>query len=151
MLEVPDCGLASWSWFGYDFWSLIHLFLKFGSLSWFWRCKEHPCPLSPHLGLWRMLEVPEWGLVSGSWFGYAYWSFIQPPYEFGLSILILKAQRTSMSFKSLFGVLVGAGGSWLGFGTLILIWILWLVLDTPIFRIWALYVYLKGAKNIHVL
>ena len=22
------------------------------------RCKEHPCPLSPHLGLWRMLQAP---------------------------------------------------------------------------------------------
>ena len=39
---------------------------NFGSLSWFWRCKEHPCPLSPHLGLWKTLEVPYWGL--------AYWS-----------------------------------------------------------------------------
>ena len=28
----------------------------------FWKVsKEHPCPLSPHLGLWRMLEVPDWG------------------------------------------------------------------------------------------
>ena len=24
----------------------------------------NPCPLSPHLGLWRMLEVPDWGLAS---------------------------------------------------------------------------------------
>ena len=32
---------------------------NFGSLSWFWRCKEHPCPLSPHLGLWRTLDVPD--------------------------------------------------------------------------------------------
>ena len=43
----------------------------FGFLSWFWRCKEHPCPLSPHLGLWMMLEVPDWGLASCSWFGYS--------------------------------------------------------------------------------
>ena len=47
---------------------------NFGSLSWFWRCKEHPCPLSPHSGLWRMLEVPDWGLASWSWFGYGHWS-----------------------------------------------------------------------------
>ena len=32
---------------------------NFGSLSWCWRCKEHQCPLSPHLGLWRTLQVPE--------------------------------------------------------------------------------------------
>ena len=34
------------------------------SLSWFCRWKEHPCPLSPDFGLWRMLEAPEWGLAS---------------------------------------------------------------------------------------
>ena len=105
----PDWGLASWFWFGYGHWSLIHpcsefflsvLILKvqrtsrsikswyailvgvrgswlgigtghwythvpnFGSLSWFWNCKEHPCPLSSDLGLWRMPEVPDCGLAS---------------------------------------------------------------------------------------
>ena len=40
---------------------------NFGSLSWFWRCKEHPCSFSPHSELWRMLEVPDWGLASWSW------------------------------------------------------------------------------------
>ena len=54
----------------------------FGSLSWFWRCKDHPCPLSPHLGLWRMLVIPNWGLVYLSWFGYGHWSLIQPWSEF---------------------------------------------------------------------
>ena len=34
------------------------------SLSWFCTWKEHPCPLSPDFGLWRMLEAPEWGLAS---------------------------------------------------------------------------------------
>ena len=32
----------------------------FGSFSWFWRCKEYPCPLSPDLGLLWGLEVPDW-------------------------------------------------------------------------------------------
>ena len=73
---------------------------NFGSLSWFWRCKEHPCPLSPDLGLWRMLEVPDWGLASWYWFGYGHWSLVHPYAEFWLSILILKVQRTSMSLKS---------------------------------------------------
>ena len=38
--------------------------LSFGLLSWFWRCKEHQCPLSPDMGFWRMLEVPNWGFAS---------------------------------------------------------------------------------------
>ena len=67
---------------------------NFGSLSWFWRCKEHPCPLSPDLGLWRTLEVPDWGLASWSWFLYGHWSLIYPWSNFWLSILILKVQRT---------------------------------------------------------
>ena len=25
------------------------------------QAQEHPCPLSPDLGLWRTLEVPDWG------------------------------------------------------------------------------------------
>ena len=50
--------------------------LDFGSLSWFWRCKEHPCPLSPHFGLWRTLEVPDWGLAFWFWFGYGPGSWI---------------------------------------------------------------------------
>ena len=104
---------------------LLHTHVpNFGSLCWFWRCKEHPCPLCHHLGLWRMLEVPDWGLASWYWFGYGHWSLVHPYSEFWLSILILKVQRTSMSFKSWSGALEDAGGSWLGFGILILIWIL---------------------------
>ena len=41
---------------------------NFVSLSRFWRCKEHPCPLCPDLGHWWMLEVPDWGLGSWPWF-----------------------------------------------------------------------------------
>ena len=96
---------------------------NFGSLSWFWRCKEHPCPLSQHLGLWRMLEVPEWVFESWSWFGYGHWSLIHSCSELRLPILILQLQRTYMSFKSLFGASEKAGGSWLEIGILILIWI----------------------------
>ena len=88
-----------------------------------WSCKEHPCPSSPHLGLWWMLEVPYWGLASLSWFGYGYWSLTYLYSKFWLSVLLLKVQRTSMSFKSWFGVLIGDGSFWLGFGILILIWI----------------------------
>ena len=123
--------------------------LNFGSLSWFWRCKEHPCPLSHHLGLWRMPEVPDWGLATWSWFGYDQWSLTHPYSEFWLSSLILKVQRTSMSFKSWFGALEDAGGSWLGFGILILIWIWSLVFGTPMIQISALYL-VEDTRNIHV-
>ena len=95
--------------------------------------------------------VPDWGLASWYWFGYSHWSLVHPYSKFLLSILILKVQRTSMSFKSSFGALEDAGGSWLGFGILILIWIWSLVFGTPIFKILALYLDFEGAKNIHVL
>ena len=78
-----------------------------GSLSWFWRCKEHPCPLSPHLGLWRTLEVPDRGLVSWCWFEYGYWSLIYLYSKFWLSFFILKVQRTSRSFQVLIWGFVG--------------------------------------------
>ena len=121
------------------------------SLSWFWRCKEHPCSLSPDLELWRTVAVPDQGLASWSWFGYGHWSLIYPWYKFGLSILILKVQRTSMSFKSSFGALKVTGGSWLGLGILILSWIHSLVFDTTIIWILALYLDFEGEKNIDVL
>ena len=43
MLEVPDWGLVSWSWFRYSRFSLIHPWSNFGSLTWFLWCKEHLC------------------------------------------------------------------------------------------------------------
>ena len=124
---------------------------NFDSLSWFWRCKEHPYPLSTHLGHWRTLEVSGWGFASWYWFGYGHWSSIHPGFKFWLSILILKIWRTMMSFESWFGALEDAGGSWLGFGILILIWKWSLVFDTPIIWMLALYLDFEGAKNIHVL
>ena len=93
MLKVPDWGLAS----DLDLDMITGLWYtndpNFGSLSWFWRCKEHPCPLSPHLGLWRMLEFPEWGLASWSWFGYDYSSLIHPCSKFWFSNLILRCKE----------------------------------------------------------
>ena len=87
----------------------------FGFLSWFLRCKENPCLLSSPLGLWRMLEVTNWGLASWSWFGYGHWCSIQPGSKFWTSILILKVQRLSMSLKFWFSALEDAGCSWLEF------------------------------------
>ena len=108
-----DLDMVACPWYTYV--------LNFGSLSWFWRCKEHQCPLSPHLGLWRMLDVPDRGWVSWSWFRYDNWSLIHLWFKFWLSILILKVQSTAMSFESSFGALEDAWGTWLLFGTLILI------------------------------
>ena len=76
---------------------------NFGSLSWLLRSKEHLYTLSPDLGLWRMLEVLYWGLASGCWFWYGHWSLVHPYSDLWLSILILKVQSTSLSFKSSFG------------------------------------------------
>ena len=67
------------------------------------------------------------------------------------SFLILKFQITPLSFKSSFGALEDTGGSWLGFGILILIWILPLVFDTTMIQILALYLDFEDAMNIHVL
>ena len=99
-------------------------------------------------GRWRFL-TGVWHL--DLWFGYGHWSLIYLWSKFWISILILKVQRTSMSFKSSFGALEDAGGSWLGFGILILIWIWSLVFDIPMNQILALYLDFKGAKNINVL
>ena len=66
-------------------------------------------------------------------------------------ILILKFQIKPLSFKSSFWALEDTGGSWLGFGISILIWILPLVFDTTMIQILALYLDFEGAKSIHVL
>ena len=65
-------------------------------------------------GCWRFLTWV-WHLDLDLDFGQ--WSFIHPCSKCWLSILILKVQRTSMSFESWFGALEDAGGSWLGFGS----------------------------------
>ena len=110
---------------------------NFSSLSWFWRCKEHQSPLSPHLGLWRTLEFPHWGLASWSLFGYGHCSLIHPWSKFWLSILILNMQRTFMSFKYWYMAFEDAGGSWLGFDILILTWILSRTLLGSTLKFWS--------------
>ena len=151
IMDVSDWGwhldigldMVTGLWYTYD--------LDFSSLSLFQRCKENPCPLSPHLGLWRMLEVPDSGSASWSWFGYDPWSLIHQSSKFWVSNLILNVQRTSIAFISSFGSFEDAGGSWLGFVFLILICIRSLVFDIPMFWILSLYLDFEGAKNIHVL
>ena len=168
---------AGGSWLGFSIliliwiWSLVFdtPMSQILALYWFRRCKEYPrinylvfclaqkfaiwcgLPLNPDFGHWWRLKVPDGGFASWSLFWYGHWSLIHPYYEDCLSIFILKVHRTYTSFKSWFGALVGAGGSWLGFGILILILIWSLVIDTPIFRILALYLAFEVAKNIYVL
>ena len=98
--------------------------------------------------------------AGGSWLGfgilivnfwYGQWSLIHPYSKFRLSIFILKVQRSSMSFKSWSGTLEDPRGSWLGFGILILIWIWSLVFNTPMIKIFALYLDFEGTKKIYVL
>ena len=142
-LEVPDWGLESWSRFGFGNWLWYTHDLNFGSLSWFWRCKEHLCILRCYLGLWRMLEVPDWGFESSSWVGYGHWSLIYSWSKFWFSILILKGQRTSISYKSSFGALE--------FVILMLILIWSMFLDSPMIWILVLYLDFEVAKNINIL
>ena len=55
-----------------------------------------------------------------------------------------------MSFKSWFGASEDPGGSWLGFGILILICVWLLVFGRSMFCIFAPHIDFEGAKNIHV-
>ena len=89
--------------------------LNFCSLFWFWRCTEPPCPLSLDLGLWRMLEVPDWGLAHWSWFVYGQWSWLGYVQEPCLDLLgIFHLQRLRKYVVSGFwwvqdGFMVGFG------------------------------------------
>ena len=82
MLEVPHWGLASWSSLGYGPWSLIFRCSEFWLYILVLKDKKHPCPLSPHLGLWRMLYVPDWALASWSWFEYIQEPCLDLPWSF---------------------------------------------------------------------
>ena len=57
------------------------------------------------MGLWKTLEVPDWGFAPWDWFRYGHWSLFHPYSEFWLSIFILKMQRAFW-----FGALKDAGG-----------------------------------------
>ena len=151
MLEVPAWGLAFWCWFGIGHWSLIHLCSKFRLSILILKLQRTSLSFKSWLELWRTQEFPDWQLESGFQFGYSHWSLIYSWSEFLLFILILKVQRTSMSFKSWFGALEDTGFSWPGNRILILTWTWSLIFDTEMIKILALYLDLAGAKNIHVL
>ena len=83
-----------------------------------------------------LIMIYIWSLVFGT-----------PMIQILFSILVLKVQITFMSFKSWFGAFEGAGGFWLGFGILIIIWILSLVFDSPMIQMLALYLDFEAEKT----
>ena len=89
-----------------------------GSLSWFWRCKEHPFPLNPDLGLWRTLEVPDWGLASWYWFGCSHEPCLDLPWSFDHTQISDGSDTVSLEWVQLRtdkfqGVGVGVGVVWI--------------------------------------
>ena len=125
-----DC---QWHWrFLIGVWDHDLDFLKFawvleiygsnlGFLCWVWRCKGPSCPYCLELGLWMMLEVPDW--IFGSWVGF-YQICLgprNPCYKLGFSLSSLKVQGILMSLLPWIGAVDEAGGSWLEFW--ILSWI----------------------------
>ena len=130
MLEVLEWESAS-------FFPWNTHFPNYGSLSWFWRCREiHVLQVLiwSFRGRWRFLTG--FGILILIWIRSLV--FNTPKIRIWPSILILKVQRTPMTFKSSFLALEDAGGSWLGFDTSILISIWSLVFDIPMIWILAL-------------
>ena len=96
---------------------------------------------------WFMTEVwyldLDLNMVIGLWYTY------DP--KFSSLSWFWRYKEQPCSFRSWFGVLEDAGGFWLGFGILILIWMWSVVFDTSMIQIPALYLDFEGAKNIHFL
>ena len=145
-LEVPKWGLSSWSLFGYFNLSLLHpcseLWLSILILKVLRTFKS----FMSYFGALEDIKVPDWGFSLWSWFGYGPQSLTTDDPKFG-SILVLKVQRTSMSFKSWFVALEDAGDSWLGFSILVLIWIWSLDFDKLMFRSLALNIDLRVQRT----
>ena len=84
---------------------------NFGFLSWFWRCKEDPCPLSPDLGICGMLEVPDWSLQSWSLIEYGFLIELEVPSKFQPSST---GQSQEISKSRSGSGLIRSGLVWLG-------------------------------------
>ena len=72
--EVPEWDLASWSLFWYGQWSLVHPGSKFWLSILILKLQRTSISLKSWLEPLRILEVPDWGLESWSWFGYGHLS-----------------------------------------------------------------------------
>ena len=138
MPEVSNCSLTCLSWFGCGQWSLIHLWSKLWP-SIFAIVGQDIKPVFKVLvgaegstGVWHLdLDL---NMYTSLWYPY-------------IPNTSLKVHRTTVSFKSYLLTLMGAGGSWLGFGILILIQIWSLALGTQMFRILVLYLILKVQRT----
>ena len=90
-------------------------------------------------GVWHLDH--DLDMITGLW-------YTHDP-SFGSLSRFWKCKGYPCHFESLFGTLEDAGGSWLGYGILILILILLLVFDIPLIHVSALYLYSEDAKNIY--
>ena len=124
---------------------------NFGPLSWFWRCKEHLCALSPDSGLWLGMKVPDWGLASWYWFGYGHWSLIYQCSKFWIFIFIWRRKEHPWPFSPDLGLWMMLKVPDWGLIFWSSIWIWSLVFGTPIIWILALHLDFESAMNIHVL
>ena len=96
----PDLDIVKGVWYTH--------FLNFSSLSQFWRFKEHPCPLSPHLELWRTLEVHDFGSASWSWFWYGLLVFDTQMFQILALYLAFAVTKNIHIFQGLLGALEDA-------------------------------------------
>ena len=110
---------------------MLHICLKF------W--------LSTHILKFQICSWLEFGIFVLVWI--LSLVFHTPMFQILAFILILKVQRTPMSFKSWFGALEDAEGSWLVFCILILSWIWSLIFDKPLLQILVLYLDFEGSKK----
>ena len=150
-LVVPDCGLASWSWFGYGHWSFLHPFSK--CWSFILILKVQRTSMFCKSWLWD-LEA-----AGGFWLGFGIviliriWSMVFDTIMIRILALYLDFEGTKNIhvLQVLIWASGDAEGSWLGFGILIFIWIWSLVFYRPMLWFFAFYHNFEGARNINVL
>ena len=61
-MELPDLGLASWSWFEYGHWPLICRCPKFWPSILIFKVQRTSVSFKSCLGFLRRLEVPDWAV-----------------------------------------------------------------------------------------
>ena len=129
VLEVPDWCLASWSWFGYGHWSLVQLYSKFWLSILISKVQRTSMSFKSSFGALEDAggSLLVFGILILIWI----WSLVFATTMIQSFALYLdfEGAKNIMFFKSSFGVLEDAGGSWPGFGIFILIWIGTVVFD----------------------
>ena len=142
MIGVPDWGLASWSWFGYGDWSLIHPWSKFWLSILIFKVQRISMSFNSLLG--DLVCKGGFWLCFGILFLIWIWlQVVDTPIFWNLTLCLdFGCVIRTMSFKSCFWALEGAR-----FSRLILVLILSLVFDTPMIRIFALFLDLKVQRT----